>query len=163
MLKAMTDLNAYKMPTQKIREQRKVFYDLHRNDDESMELWLNRVEGASNRCEFPVFAKFMLIDKFVSALDTDEIEMIIQSDVRRRTWSYKQLREYALNHKNEKPKNDARQMESTEKPIDNGETPPNDEQPNDEKIPVDLNIVKSEPVRVKCDRSRSRQILRFET
>lgn len=147
----MTDLNAYKMPNKKIREQRKVFYDLHRNDDEPMPLWLNRVEGVSNRCEFPVFAKFMLIDKFVSALNDDEVEMIIQSDVRRRTWSYKQLREYALNHKDGKPEN-TQQMESDDKnPADNDQTPPNNDQPNGEVIPVDLNIVKPEPVRVKCD------------
>lgn len=164
MLKAMTNLNLYKVPATKIREQRKIFYDLQRDDDESMELWLNRVEGVTNRCEFPVFAKFMLIDKFACELSDDEIEMIIQNDVRRRTWTYKQVREYVLNCKNEKPK-DKQSIECNEKTTDNDEAdslpiedPPKDDAPKDdppkhdppkhEKIPVNLSIVKPEPVRV---------------
>lgn len=134
MLKAMTTLNSYKIPTKKIRDQRKVFYDLHRNDAEPCDLWLKRVESAINRCEFPVFAKFLLIDKFTCELTNDEIELIIQSDVRRRTWSYKQLREFILNHKK-----DMQNIEIKTKPD-------NVVQPNDEVIL--LNVVKSEPVRI---------------
>lgn len=159
MLKAMTALNSYKIPTKKILDQRKVFHDLHRNDDESIELWLNRVESVTNRCEFPVFAKFMLIDKFACGLDNDEIELMIQSDARRRTWSYKQLREYISSYKNDVPK-DKRStewnIETTEDNEENDEIVENNVQSNevtpdgDEIIPVDLKIVKSEPVRVKC-------------
>lgn len=134
MLKAMTNLNSYKIPTQKIRDQRKIFYDLHRNDAEPSDLWLKRVESAINRCEYPVFAKFLLIDKFMCELNADEIELIIQSDVRRRTWSYKQLGECILNCKKVMPH------------IESNTIPDNAVQPNDAKIPLD--IVKTEPVRV---------------
>lgn len=135
MLKAMTTLNEYKIPSKKIRDQRKIFYDLHRIDDEMSESWLNRVENATNRCEFPVFAKFLLIDKFMCDLTDGEIELILQSDVRRRTWSYKQLRECISNHKNDAPHIET----TTDAPIDDAVPP------NDELIPV--NKIKSEPVR----------------
>lgn len=137
MLKAMTDLNAYKIPTKKIRDQRKVFYDLHRNDAEPSDSWLKRVECAVNRCEFPVFAKFLLIDKFMCELTNDEIELILQSDVRRRTWSYKQLREFIFNPRNDVPHIELKTSAAT----------PDNEQPI---IPLD--IVKTEPVSQSIDK-----------
>lgn len=130
MLKAMTNLNAYKIPSKKIRQNRRMLYDLHRNDDEPIDLWLDRVERGINCCEYPVFAKFLLIDKFMSEISGDEIEMMIQSDARRRTWSYKQLREYILD------------WNKRIRHIDTNIIPDK----NDEMIP--LNLIKTEPVRV---------------
>lgn len=156
MLKAMTNLNSYKIPTKKIREQRKIFHDLHRIDDESIELWLNRVESVTNRCEFPVFAKFMLIDKFACELNDDEIELMLQCDVRRRTWSYKQVREYVLDYKNQKTENKRSTESNNETTEDNKKIVPNAVPPNnDEILPVNLDIVKSEPVRVKFSLQRN--------
>lgn len=133
MLKAMTNLNSYKIPSQKTLQSRKVFYDLHREEAEPIEIWLDRVESVVNRCEFPVFAKFLLIDKFICELKSNEIEMMIQSDVRRRTWSYKQMREFVLDWK-----------KHTLQDIDINKVPENDIQTN-EMIPT--SIVKDESVR----------------
>lgn len=130
MLKAMTNLNVYKIPSNKIRQNRKSFLNLHRNDAEPINLWLDRVESAINRCEYPVFAKFLLIDKFVSEINDDEIELMLRSDVRRRTWSYKQLREYAVHKDMQKINGDIVLDKNAES--------------NDEMIP--LNLIKSEPV-----------------
>lgn len=108
-----------------------------------MNSWLNRIEGFCNRCEFPSFAEFMLIDKFVSALNDDEVEMIKQSDLRRHKCSYKQFKECILNCNNAKPENRS-SIESNEKLIENDETLSTADQPNDKMM--DLNIVKPEPV-----------------
>lgn len=134
MLKAMTNLNLYKIPSKIIRQNRKIFHDLHRNDAEPMELWLDRVESALNRCEYPVFAKFLLIDKFMSEMNNDEIEIMVQSDIRRYTWSYKQLREYISDQKYHQRHPETNTL------------PGKDAQSNDELIP--LNQIKTEPVRV---------------
>lgn len=92
----------YKAPKDKILENRKAFYGLQRKCNEPTDKWLKRVQNCISRCEFPIFVEFLLIDRFVCALNKTEIGIIRGTD----TWSLKKLLECFLDHTGSTNKND---------------------------------------------------------
>lgn len=89
----------YKSPSDDILMNRQEFYFLHRQNDESVANWLNRVKNRVNCCKFPKFMiEFLVIDKFVCGLtDTEMVTMRCAM-----TWSFKQILEYFSNENVEK-------------------------------------------------------------
>lgn len=85
------NLHFYKIVSPKIRHNRKLFYSLLRKFEEPIEKWLNRIETRINRCDFAKFSEYILLDKFFSELNKEEIDII---GCERQTWTIKQLRQY---------------------------------------------------------------------
>lgn len=83
----------YNVPKSEILQNRKAFYGLQRENNETIEKWLKRVQNCISHCEFPMFIEFLLIDRFVCGLDSTEMK-IVQDTV---TWSLKQLLDHFLN------------------------------------------------------------------
>lgn len=98
MTTSTQNVQPYKIPSPKIRHNRKLFYGLYRKFEEPIEKWLKRVEIRINRCDFAKLTEYFLIDKFVGELNDVEFD-VMQST--RRTWSLKQLREYILDERND--------------------------------------------------------------
>lgn len=96
MLKEISDMDTYKIPSEEIRKNRKLFYNLRRERDELIKSWLDRVQNRSNCCEFMKFTNFLVIDKFTCELKYNEIKSIERNS---NTWSLKQLKKYLLNQK----------------------------------------------------------------
>lgn len=91
MFEAIFDLSIkYKIPSNKIRRNRKLFCGLKKKHDELINAWFIRVQSRINRCEFEKFTEVLLIDKFFCELSDDEIKTFKTTD----TWSLKQLNEY---------------------------------------------------------------------
>lgn len=91
MFEAIFDLSIkYKIPSNKIRHNRKIFCGLKKKRDELIDVWFKRVQNRINCCEFAKFAEVLLIDKFFCELSEDEIKSFQGTD----TWSLKQLDEY---------------------------------------------------------------------
>lgn len=91
MFEAIFDLSIkYKIPSNKIRRNRKLFCGLKKKHDELINVWFNRVQSRINRCEFAKFTEVLLIDKFFCELSDDEIKSFQGTE----TWSLKQLNEY---------------------------------------------------------------------
>lgn len=84
-------LYLYKISSPKVRHHRKKFYCMHRKFAEPIKKWLKRIESRINRCDFAKFTEYLLIDKFFSELDKEEMD-VIQHE--RQTWSLKQLRQH---------------------------------------------------------------------
>lgn len=85
------DLDFYKIPSNTIIQNRKEFYGLRRESGEQIKSWLNRVRSYINRCEFPIFVEYLLIDKFVCELNSDEKRFICTAlDI----WTVKRLNKY---------------------------------------------------------------------
>lgn len=85
------NFHSYKIPSPKIRYYRRAFYGLHRKFEESIDKWLKRIESRINRCDYTKFSEYLIIDRFFSELNNEEIAGI-QSE--RQTWSLKQLHQY---------------------------------------------------------------------
>lgn len=96
MLKEISDMDTYKIPSEEIRKNRKLFYNLRRERDELIKSWLDRVQNRSNCCEFMKFTNFLVIDKFTCELKYNEIKSIERNS---NTWSLKQLKKFLLNQK----------------------------------------------------------------
>lgn len=91
MSNAPEKFHLFKLPSPKVRHYRRAFYGLHRKFEEPIEKWLKRIESRINRCDYTEFSEYLIIDRFFSELNTEEIA-VIQSD--RKTWSLKQLHQY---------------------------------------------------------------------
>lgn len=92
MVDATCDFILYKVPSIDIVQRRRVFYGLQKEKHESAGKWLNRVRKQVVHCEFIGFSECLLIDKFVSQLNSNEIAIIQSTN----TWSLKQLTEHFL-------------------------------------------------------------------
>lgn len=91
MFEAVFDLSIkYKIPSLRVRYNRKIFCGLKKKRNELVNDWFNRVQDRINRCEFEKFTEVLLIDKFFCELSDDEIKPYLDTD----TWSLKQLDEY---------------------------------------------------------------------
>lgn len=91
MFEATFDLSIkYKIPSLKIRYNRRIFCGLRKKRQELTDVWFDRVQDRINRCEFAQFTEVLLIDKFFCELSDDEIKPFLGTD----TWSLKQLSEY---------------------------------------------------------------------
>lgn len=91
MNKSTENVQSFKIPSAKNRYYRKAFYGLHRRFEEPIEKWLKRIENRIDFCGFEKFTEYLLIDKFFSDLNNEEVS-ILQSE--RQTWSLKQLHQY---------------------------------------------------------------------
>lgn len=91
----MVDEDTYEIPSEEIRQNRKLFYGLRRERDELLKSWLDRVQNRSNCCEFVKFTNFLVIDKFTCGLKHDEMKLVESSN----TWTLKQLTKYLSNEK----------------------------------------------------------------
>lgn len=80
----------YKVPPNTIIENRKTFYGLKRRNSDSIQAWFERVRSYINHCKYPKIIEFLLVDKFMCGLNTDELESIRLVD----TWSFRKLHEY---------------------------------------------------------------------
>lgn len=80
----------YKSPSNAIIANRKAFYGLKRRNGECIQTWFERVRSHINHCKFPKIMEFLLIDKFMCGLNSDEMESIRCVDI----WSFRKLREY---------------------------------------------------------------------
>lgn len=85
----LCDVNLYKIPSDEILEDRKIFYDLKRNEGEQINVWLDRVQGHIECCEFPNFVQYLLIDKFMCELDKNVMKFVRVAH----TWSLEQFNE----------------------------------------------------------------------
>lgn len=83
----------YEIPSEEIRQNRKIFYSLRRECDERMKSWLDRVQTRSNCCAFVKFSNFLVIDKFTCGLKDNEMKLIGSSS----TWTLAQLEKYLSN------------------------------------------------------------------
>lgn len=89
------NLNLYQAPSIEILRHRREFYGLLQGSEEQTTTWLNRIQSQIDRCEFPSFMsrEYLLIDKFVCALNDDEREFIRSVS----TWTLMELNEYLAN------------------------------------------------------------------
>lgn len=94
MVDSVCNSSAYKMPTLKILENRRVFYGLRRENGDSVDRWLKRVEIRIGFCEYPTtYMKHLLIDRFISGLNDSEFESIKEVS---QHWTLEQLVERIL-------------------------------------------------------------------
>lgn len=83
----------YKCPSEKVRKNRRVFYDLQRGKREDTKTWFERIKNIGRSCKFARSRQFIVIcDKFVCELGTDEIERI-KHEING-SWSLQQLNKY---------------------------------------------------------------------
>lgn len=87
MVEVMDDLDSYKIPSEEIRQNREIFYGLHREHNEEIKSWLNRVQSHSDCCEFEKFTNFLTIDRFICGLEHSELKFINIS------WNIRSLKE----------------------------------------------------------------------
>lgn len=131
MFEAIFDLSIkYKIPSLKVRYNRKIFCGLKKKRNELVNDWFNRVQDRINRCEFENISEVLLIDKFFCELNDDEIKPFLDTD----TWSLNQLNEY-FSSRNSK----IIDIERTNTHMANGEN-------NDQRPPSTSQTVKNEIV-----------------
>lgn len=72
------NLFLYQIPSNEVLKNRKKFYRLNKEDDESIQAWQERVQSHMNCCEFPVLvsSEFHLVDKLMCELNIEEITSI---------------------------------------------------------------------------------------
>lgn len=63
----------YQMPTDAVRQSRKMFYLSEKENTEHIWDWFNRVSEAVEKCDFGNLAEFHLIDKFFCGLEGEAI------------------------------------------------------------------------------------------
>lgn len=94
MSEAIVIFDPYEIPSNKIRRNRKFFYGLKKKRDESIEIWFNCVRSSIDGCEFAKLGEILLVDKFFSEIDNNELKSFKNA----KTWSLKQLNEYFVGH-----------------------------------------------------------------
>lgn len=82
----------YKIASDRIRQNRQTFYDLNRERDEDIKTWFDRIQSIVRCCKFARCRQFLIIDKFICELDTDEIERIKRALTD--SWTLQQLNKY---------------------------------------------------------------------
>lgn len=85
------NLKSYRMPSDGIQRNRRVFYGLRRKSDEAICQWLTRVQSYIRHCEFSIFREFLLIDRFICGLNPSELESIQSLN---KSWTVKELLKY---------------------------------------------------------------------
>lgn len=80
------DRKLYKIPSDEVLENRREFYGLTREMGETTEKWLYRVFSHIDNCDFPESVEYILTDKFVCELVTDEREFLRKANP---NWSMK--------------------------------------------------------------------------
>lgn len=70
------DRKLYKIPSDEVLENRREFYGLAREVGETIEKWLYRVFSHIDGCDFPKSVEYILTDKFVCELETDERQFL---------------------------------------------------------------------------------------
>lgn len=78
---------SYQIPSNNILENRRQFYDLTKNA-ETREEWFERIFCRINDCGFPRGKEYILTDRFICELNTQELDQICQEDL---NWSIKCL------------------------------------------------------------------------
>lgn len=74
------NFDVYKIPPNRILQNRKEFYGLRRKSGETTKAWFHRLENCISRCEFPKFVKYLLIDKFICELKINELDFYRVTD-----------------------------------------------------------------------------------
>lgn len=82
-----TDSKLYQTPSEIVRQNRKQFYSSQKENTESISKWLCRIGQYSQDCEFGARSDFLLIDKFICELNSEEIQKFQNVS----TWSLEQL------------------------------------------------------------------------
>lgn len=90
MVDANSDMDLYKVPSKEILRNRNEFYAMRREQNESVESWLKRLESRIICCEFPKFAEYFLIDKFVCKLRSNEMLSLQDIEI----LSFEELKKY---------------------------------------------------------------------
>lgn len=70
----------YVVPSMSVYQSRRIFHTKQRNRYESLEEWFHRVFKNLNDCDYGKLADFILIDKFISGLDSETIEKFPQNE-----------------------------------------------------------------------------------
>lgn len=70
----MADIFSYRISSREAFNHRKNFYSCQRNRIETNENWFQRIRNCVSRCDFGGFSEFLMLDKFVSGLNSDIIE-----------------------------------------------------------------------------------------
>lgn len=78
---------SYRIPSNKILQNRRLFYGFRRKKCESADQWLKQIQDHINRCDFPPSIEYMLMDCFVCGLNADELTTIRNAE----TWTLKEL------------------------------------------------------------------------
>lgn len=86
MADKICDRKLYKIPSDKILDKRRGFYGLKRKRGETIEKWLNRVFSHIDDCDFPKSVEYILTDKFICELNTEERGLIRKAGI---DWSMK--------------------------------------------------------------------------
>lgn len=93
MVDSVCDWSVYKTPSNEILRNRRAFYGLQRKAQEPVEKWLNRIRSSIRCCEFPTIIEFLLMDRFVCGLNSDELRTLR----RVHSWTVKRLEEMYSN------------------------------------------------------------------
>lgn len=91
----------YKIPPQNILNNHRKFYNLKAENAVVTGQWFERVFDHINDCDFPKGLEYILTDKFVCELSTEERENIDEGDL---NWSIKCLLVSEEKNKNKKMK-----------------------------------------------------------
>lgn len=76
MVDSVCNWDFYKIPTIEILQYRTAFYSLRRRHDQSIEQWLKRVRELIDFCKFPLFYKYLLMDRFICGLNFVELQAL---------------------------------------------------------------------------------------
>lgn len=68
----------YKTPTIAAFKKRKLFHATQKEHTESISDWFKRLQQSITKCEYDLIVEYVLIDKFVSALDDINFQKISQ-------------------------------------------------------------------------------------
>lgn len=68
----------YKTPTVAAFKKRKLFHASQKEHTESTSDWFKRLQQSITKCEYDLIVEYILIDKFVSALDEIDFQKISQ-------------------------------------------------------------------------------------
>lgn len=78
--------NFYETPSEAILQNRRAFYLSQKENAEPIAQWFYRIRQSTRSCNFGTLNDFLLIDKFICGLDSDEVQWIRQTDM----WSLDQ-------------------------------------------------------------------------
>lgn len=94
MSESIDNFDSYRIPSKKIRRNRKSFFDLKKKRDEPVKLWCTHVQNSIDGCAFGKLTEILLIDKFFCELNDRELESFQST----KTWTLQQLTENLFGH-----------------------------------------------------------------
>lgn len=95
MTETIHNFNSYKIPSKSVLRKRKDFFGMYRKHAEPIDNWMKRVESCINCFDSPIFAEYLIIEKFMSKLKYYEVVSLKNAAT---TWSLKQLKEHIGKH-----------------------------------------------------------------